>query len=244
VSFGHFVKRHSCFSPFYIDFAAGATFVPGTTDFLDDNGHGTHVAGIVAAMDNNYGCIGVAPNATLIPVKVTGSSGSAPISRIAAGIVYAAQQDVDIINVSIGGYLRKSGYLPYYTASDASKYINMYRKTLSYAHSKGAVVIHSAGNESLDMDHDGNIINLPTQAGSTGDIVVSATGPLGLQDFDRLTSYSNYGVSTIDVAAPGGDYMNYPYYGWYFDMVLSTSPTGWTFMSGTSQAVRPQHGCI
>ncbi len=219
-----------------IDFAAGATFVPGTTDFLDDNGHGTHVAGIVAAMDNSYGSIGVAPNATLIPVKVVGSSGSGSLSWIANGIIHAAQQDVDIINISIGSYLNKNGEPPYYTASDASLIINTFRKILSYCHSKGAVVIHSGGNESIDMDHDGTLINLPTQAGSTGDIVVSATGPIALQDFDRFASYSNYGVSTIDVAAPGGDFVNYPNPFWYFDMMVSTTPTGWSFMAGTSQA--------
>jgi subtilisin family serine protease len=226
-----------------IDFAAGATFVPGTTDFLDDEGHGTHVAGIVAAADNNWGTIGVAPYATLIPVKVLNNTGSGSISWIAAGIIHAANQNVDVINLSLGGAIKKSGYPPYYTARDAQYYIDLYRKALDYAKSKGALVVHSSGNDAHDMDHDGNIAILPVQAsGNDGGLGVSATGPLGLQDFDRLASYSNYGTSVIDVAAPGGDYAYYPNPGWHLDMMLSTAPSTtpgyyrWVFMAGTSMA--------
>jgi lantibiotic leader peptide-processing serine protease len=225
-----------------IDLASGATFVPGTTDFLDDEGHGTHVAGIVAAADNSWGTIGVAPYATLIPVKVLASNGSGNISWIAAGIIHAANQNVDIINLSLGGAIRKSGYLPYYTARDAQYFIGLYRKALDYAKSMGALVIHSSGNDAHDMDHDGNIAILPIQAGNANGIGVSATGPLGLQDFYRLASYSNYGVSTIDVAAPGGDHANYPNPGWHLDMILSTAPSTtpgyyrWVFSAGTSMA--------
>ncbi len=219
-----------------IDLPAGATFVPGTVSPNDDHGHGTHVAGIVAAMDNSYGTIGVAPNATIIPIKVLSASGSGNISWIAAGIIHAANQDVDIINLSLGGTLYKNGNPPYYTAADASYYVNLYRKALHYAHSKGALTVLSAGNDSHDLDHDGNLIKTPAQADNGKGLVVSATGPLGLQDFDRLASYSNYGVSSIDVAAPGGDFVNYPAPYWWYDMVLSTSPTGWSFMAGTSQA--------
>jgi subtilisin family serine protease len=221
-----------------IDFPAGATFVPGTPDFYDDNGHGTHVAGIVAAIDNDWGTIGVAPHAALIPVKVLNNSGSGHISWIVAGIVHAANQDVDVINLSFGGIISRNGNPPYYPARYATTYVNMYRKVLTYADSKGALVVHSAGNQTLDMDHDGNLITIPVQLGNANDIAVSATGPKDLQDFDHIASYSNYGVSTIDVAAPGGDYRNYPNPGWWYDMMLSTFPfpTGWGWMAGTSQA--------
>ncbi len=219
-----------------IDFDAGATFVPGTTDFLDDNGHGTHVAGIIAAMDNSMGVIGVAPDTTIIPVKVMNSFGSGSASWILNGILWAAEQDVDVINLSIGSYLSKNGIEGVYTAADASTITRLYRKFLKYAHSKGALIVHSAGNESIDMDHDGNQIVLPQQAGNADDIAVSATGPVGLQDFDRFASYSNYGTSTVDVAAPGGDFVNYPNPYWQYDMVLSTSIGGWVFAAGTSQA--------
>ncbi len=225
-----------------IDFAAGASFVIDAPDFLDDNGHGTHVAGIVAAIDNDWGIIGVAPNATLIPVKALSSTGSGNISWIAAGIVHAADRDADIINLSLGGTVNKSGYPPYYTAADAANYAKIYRKALIYANSKGAVIVHAAGGGSVDMDHDGNLLHLPAQVGNFNGLCVSATGPAGLQDFDHLAGYSNYGVSTIDVAAPGGDTRNYPNPYWWYDMMLSTAPSttpgyyNWRFMSGTSMA--------
>jgi subtilisin family serine protease len=228
-----------------IDFGAGATFVPGTPDFMDDHGHGTHVAGIVAAMDNDWGSIGVAPHATLIPVKVLASSGSGYISWIAAGIVHAANQDVDIINLSLGGELNKNGLPPYYSASDIQYFIDLYRKALNYAKSKGALCIHSVGNDIIDMDHDGNQIITPVQVMEANGIGVSATGPLGLQDFDRMAHYTNYGVSTVDVAAPGGDWANIPNPYWWYDMVFSTTinlpttPPGyyrWSWMAGTSMA--------
>ncbi len=218
-----------------VDFASSATFVPGTVDFIDDAGHGTHVAGIVAAADNDWGSIGVAPDATLIGVKVLNAEGSGNVSWIAAGIIHAANQDVDIINLSLGGYLKKSGNKPYYGANDVQNIINMYKKALHYARQKGALVITSAGNDTLDLAHIGNYVKVPGQL-SNG-VLVSATGPT-----DEIASYSNYGMGAITVSAPGGDFANAPNPGWYLDMILSTAPpttpgySSWAFMAGTSMA--------
>jgi subtilisin family serine protease len=217
-----------------IDLAAGASFVPGTHDFLDDHGHGTHVAGIIAAANNNWGTIGIAPNSTLIPVKVLAADGVGRISWFISGIIHAVNQDADIINLSLGYYLQKNGYLPYYTAEDASFLRKMIRKVINWAVSQGAFVVNSAGNAGLDLDHSGNIISIPTEEGNG--IVVSATGPDGLGNFDELASYSNYGTSAIWVAAPGGDFRNYPTSGWWNDMVLSTTIDGWMWSAGTSSA--------
>lgn len=219
-----------------VDFASSASFVDYTTDFLDDDGHGTHVAGIIAAADNNWGSIGIAPNATLVGVKVLTNEGWGYVSWIAAGIIHAADQDVDIINLSLGGYLWKNGNPPYYTASDAQKIIKMYRKALNYAASQGALVVHAAGNEGLDLDHMVNLISTPGEVSNGGALTVSATGPIGLADFDRLASYSNYGKSVIDVAAPGGDYTLYPADFWWYDMVFSTGIANWYWSAGTSMA--------
>jgi len=217
-----------------IDFASSATFVPGTTDFFDDAGHGSHVAGIVAAADNAFGTIGVAPNATLIGIKVLGSNGSGATSWIVAGIIHAANQDVDIINLSLGSTINKNGNMPDYNGHDVAGYIKMYRKALAYARSKGVLVISSAGNDAMDMDHNGNIVKLPAEAGNG--VTVSATGPISLQNYYRLASYSNYGTNAITVSAPGGDFVNYPNPYWHYDMILSTTPTGWSWMAGTSMA--------
>lgn len=224
-----------------LDFAASATFVPGTADFMDDHGHGSHVAGIVAAANNQWGVIGVAPNATIIGVKVLNSLGKGSVSWIVEGIRHATDQNVDIINLSLGGTLKKSGNPPDYTAKDAAAIVNMYRKAIHYASSKGILVVCSAGNDSADLDHNGNLIKTPAEAGNG--VTVSATGPQGLQNFDTPSSYTNYGNSAITVAAPGGDFRNYPNPGWAYDMVLSTglrvpgtNSYRFTFMAGTSQA--------
>ena len=217
-----------------IELPSSATFVPFTDSCMDDNGHGTHVAGIVAAEDNGWGCIGVAPDATLICVKVLDSNGSGNYSWVVTGIIHAIHRQADVINLSLGSTLKKNGFLPYYTASDASRLINMIKKVINWASSQGCLVVCSAGGDEMDLDHNKNLVVVPAEVG-TG-IAISATGPIGLSDFDRPASYTNYGQSSIWVAAPGGDSQLYPNPGWYYDMVFSTFIGGWTWMSGTSMA--------
>ena len=216
-----------------IDFAASTTFVPGTTDFFDDNGHGTHVSGIIAAADDDWGSIGVAPNATLIGVKVLDASGSGSFSQIVDGIYHAVDQNADIINMSLGGSLKLFGDPPYYTAQDAFELLFMVGKAIFHAKANGCLVVCSAGNDADDMDHNGDLIYLPVEAGG---LAVSATGPYLLADFDRPASYTNYGKWAIDVAAPGGDYAAYPDPNYHLDMVFSTYPGGWAWLAGTSMA--------
>ena len=80
------------------------SFVDGTNSGNDDEGHGTHVAGIAAAKDNNEGVVGIAPGARLWAVKVLNSTGSGPISTIIAGIDYVTQRanEIDVANLSFG----------------------------------------------------------------------------------------------------------------------------------------------
>ncbi len=92
------------------------SFVPGE-DWQVQPGfyfnHGTHVAGTIAAADNQRGVIGVAPNAEIVAVKVLSEfTGSGAFSWINAGIVYAALIDADVINMSLGATLNKNGFLP------------------------------------------------------------------------------------------------------------------------------------
>jgi subtilisin family serine protease len=217
-----------------IDFESGASFVPGVADFLDDEGHGTHVAGIIAATDDGWGVKGIAPHATLIPIKVLSRDGTGSISWLADGIIHAVKQRADIINLSLGTYLKRSGYPPYYTANQATLIRKMIRNVVNWATSQGVLVVNSAGNASVDFDHSSDIISIPTEEGNG--IVVSATGPVGFEYFDTAASYTNYGSSVILLSAPGGDFRYYPEDGWWNDMILSTSINGWMWAAGTSMS--------
>jgi subtilisin family serine protease len=215
-----------------IDFASSTSTVPGVSDFIDVDGHGTHVAGIIAA-NGTLRAKGIAPQATLIAIK-SAEGGGGYMSWIIAGINHAVAVDADIINVSIGSLLPKNGYKPYYTARDVAVVRRMYTKTITRAMAEGSLMVFSAGNDGLNLDHAWNLIHVPAECGNG--LAISATGPIGLQNFDRLASYSNSGNSAVWTAAPGGDTAYYPAYGWWYDMVYSTYIGGWAWMSGTSQA--------
>jgi len=218
-----------------IDFAASASFVPGVVAPIDYNGRGTHLAGIIAAADNDWGCIGVAPNAALIVIKILNDQGNGQYSWFVNGVVHAVNKDADVINLSLGSYIKKNGNLPYYTARDASHLIKMIKKVLHWATSQGCLVVVPAGGGEINLDHNEDFIMLPGEA--VNGIVVSATGPICQQNFDNPASYTNYGQSVIRVAAPGGDSLCYPQPNWHLDMVYSTYIyDGFAWMSGTSMA--------
>ncbi|MBN1858611.1 S8 family serine peptidase [Candidatus Bipolaricaulota bacterium] len=224
-----------------VDVGSSVSMVPWDATLDPVHWHGTHVAGIVAAADNEYGVIGVAPNAEIISVKVFGADPDNPDEIVGyfdwtlAGILHAVDAGADIINMSLGGYVAH-WEVP---ANEANAFINLVRKAVNYAYQHGVVVVCSAGNDAWDGLGDSGILHVPSDIGNG--ICVSATGPVGWwydpnTDLDLLASYSNYGPQ-VDFAAPGGDAQLYgidP--NWYYDMVLSCSPGGFTFASGTSQA--------
>ncbi|MCB2204997.1 S8 family serine peptidase [bacterium] len=220
------------------DLAACRNFSPSNpgnpADWQDRHFHGTHVAGTIST--NNIGVAGVAPDVTLVAVKVLGDDGSAPFANILQGIMYAVDEaDVDIINMSLGGFGPKAQF---------GRFISMIYKAVNYANSHGVLVVCSAGNESMDMDHNGNWVVVPAEAGAG--MVVSATGPLGQMDFDQPSCYTNYGNSAISVAAPGGNFdCATPAWLDYHDGVVSClapyvapgNGTNWyTWAAGTSMA--------
>lgn len=159
-----------------VDQTRGVSFVSGVTSPNDDNGHGTHVAGTIAAIDNTVGVIGVAAGATVVPVKVLDSTGSGTFSGVLAGINYILEkgQPGDVANMSLGG-----GISP--TIDDAVL-------------AASAVVKFSiaAGNES-----DNAINHSPARANGPNIYTVSA-----MSSGDSLASFSNYGTP-VDYAAPG-----------------------------------------
>lgn len=83
--------------------AGGVSFVESSKGYIDDNGHGTHVAGTIAALDNRIGVIGMAPKVELYAIKVLGADGSGSYSQVVQGIEWAIANKMDIINLSFGG---------------------------------------------------------------------------------------------------------------------------------------------
>ena len=189
------------------------TWGAGTPLFADLHYHGTHVAATIAS--NAYIYAGVASGLTLVSLKVctpgtaaTGFRGGCPNSSILNAILYAADNGIPVINMSLGGSFQRRD------ASAAGGFGPSFLATLNqvfqYAHRKGTTIVVSAGNSAIDMDHDGN--GYKSFCSTANVICVSATGPTAAAgvtgpwtNVDALASYSNYGRSAISVAAPGGN---------------------------------------
>ena len=157
-----------------VDDVHGADFFNGDGDPMDDHSHGTHVAGIAAAVGNNgVGIAGMAWSARLMAVKFLGASGTGDTGNGILSIYYAVDNGADILNNSWGG-------------SGASQAL---QDAIDYARANGVVVIGAAGNFNTD--------SLYRPGGLPGVIGVSST------DHDDLkSSFSNFGPY-VDVAAPG-----------------------------------------
>lgn len=169
----------------YIDDVNGWNFVDNNNDTSDQNGHGTHVAGTIAAVGNNgLGVIGVAPSARILPLKGLNAEGQGGSFGLYQAMIYAADNGAKVINNSWGGF----GYS--YLGLDAS----------SYATNKGVVVVVAAGNSSMDASQF-NPANLPEV------ITVAASGPNDLPALSNGNTFSNTGTK-IDIAAPGQEILS------------------------------------
>jgi subtilisin family serine protease len=162
------------------------------TDF---NAHGTFTSAI--ASSNGIGTASVAPDATILTVKVLNCVGSGSFNDIIAGIEYAAAQGVDVINMSLGALLPKSN-------PNTKTLVIAVQRAILKAVAKGVIVVAAAGNEAVNLDV-ADVIAVPAQL--LGVVSVSATAPVNQQNFDAFASYSNFGRLGVDVAAPGGDFV-------------------------------------
>lgn len=191
-------------------------------DVQDRNGHGTHVAGSIAG---NGAMLGVAPDAGFRAYRVFGADGGAQSAWIMDAIITAANDGVNVINMSLGGIYSK-GQVYYHNpetgererlGSDIAEYV-AYKRAAKYAESQGALIVSSAGNDGIDAKSPKTVTELANEkygelgyefqgasvyapADISNVVTVSATGPQ-----DELSVYSTYGNGYVDVAAPGGNY--------------------------------------
>jgi subtilisin family serine protease len=153
---------------------AGYNFIANNDTPQDDNGHGTGVAGICAAMtDNGTGIAGVSWGASIMPVKVLDASGNGSFTNAAQGIIWAADHGAQVINLSLGGYTSSS----------------LLEDAINYALQKGVVVVAASGNGGIDM------ITYPARY--EGVIAVGS-----VDQNSQRSAFSNYGPE-LDVVAPG-----------------------------------------
>ncbi|NBI27920.1 peptidase S8 [Chengkuizengella sp. YPA3-1-1] len=154
----------------------GYDFIDNDNDPSDEHGHGTHVAGVVGAITNNgIGVAGVAPNVTIMSVRVLNAIGAGTNQGVADGITYAADNGADVINLSLGSTS------PSAAVEDA----------VNYAWNQGVVVVAAAGGSGSSSP------NYPAYYKNS--LAVAAT-----DSNDAKASFSTYG-SWVDVAAPGVD---------------------------------------
>lgn len=195
-------------------FVSGYDFVNNDSHPNDDSGHGTHVAGTIAqSTGNGTGVAGVAPKASIMPLKVLDARGSGTYADMAEAVRYAADNGADVINLSLGGYSPAS-YL---------------QEAVRYAHNKGVTIVAAAGNSGWRG------VAYPA---AYDEYVIA----VGATRFDEARArYSNYGAQ-LDFVAPGGDTgvdQNGDGYGdGILQQTFSRSPSdfGYYFYSGTSMA--------
>lgn len=164
----------------------GKNFVNKKESPIDSQGHGSHIAGIICASDNNVGIVGVAPKSKVMPVKVLDNNGSGKPKDVADGILWATDQKVDFITMSLGS--------PYP--------IPEVHKAIQYAESKGVVVWCAAGNA-------GKTHNIFYPAAYSETIGIGAID----ENFDRA-NFSCTGPD-LDFLAPGVKILSTVPKNWY-----------------------------
>ncbi|MBV9108943.1 MAG: S8 family serine peptidase, partial [Gemmatimonadetes bacterium] len=175
------------------DNAITSTYFPSRNPISDYNGHGTNVATQVSS--NGIALAGVTSRTRLIGVKVLARDGRGSLGAILAGVTWAADHGANVANMSLGGAFAKAGN---------GRFVGLINRTFNYANRKGMLIVVAAGNDSEDLDHNGNQLN--TYCNLSHVVCVSSVGPATVSGDPNTSSYfTNYGRSAITVAAPGGN---------------------------------------
>ncbi len=187
--------------------------VPGAVAANDDNGHGTHTAGTIAAAKNGIGIVGVAPNVKIAGIKAGNAAGFFFPEAVVCAFMWAGSHHINVTNNS---YFADPWLFNCRNDAEQRAIWNAERRAISYAISKGVVVVAAAGNQADDLAHPTQDATSPDDTNPVlrqihndcavipvevpGVIGVAADGNLQLKSF-----YSSYGVGSVQVTAPGGD---------------------------------------
>ena len=187
--------------------------VPGKVAANDDNGHGTHTAGTIAAASNGIGIVGVAPNVKIAAIKAGNADGFFFPEAVICAFMWVGDHKIPVTNNS---YFADPWLFNCKNDPDQRAIWMAERRAIAYAQRNGDLVVAAMGNQADDLAHPTqdatspddttpvlrDITNacavVPTEV--PGVVGVSATGPKGFKSF-----YSSYGIGVTDVAAPGGD---------------------------------------
>lgn len=234
------------------------------TRWQDYNGHGTHVGGTIGAPINNTGVIGIAPETTLVALKVCTAVGFCFTQEVVDALIEAGNLGVDVANMS---FFADPFLFNCHGSKEEQAIVKAISRAAQYATNRGVVLVAAAGNDVIDLDHPADDADYTQPGQTTGNncvvlpqelpnvATISAIGPQRI-----LASYSNWSNSKVDVTAPGGDAGQSP--GTTFGRILSawsstgdplgfppsrrveqcTGPGGtppcfyWAWISGTSMA--------
>jgi subtilisin family serine protease len=211
---------------------------------VDGTGHGTHLAGTIAAAANGFGVSGVAPNVTLVSLRAAQDSGFYFLQPTVDALTYAGDAGIDVVNMSfyIDPWLYNCTANPADSPAEQAEQrtvIEATKRALNYAHRKGVTMVVALGNQHSDLaapQPDATSPDFPSNSTHprTVDNATCLTLPLegphtigvaGFGPSQAKGDYSNYGVERISVSAPGGfkrDYFGTPWYDSRDNEILST----------------------
>ena len=161
--------------------ADGANMTNSSTPPIDDNGHGTHVAGIIAGQGKDGGVFGVAPQVTIIPVKVLNADGSGNLSDVVSGIYWAMTHGARVINMSLGAP----------TSATALE------QAVHKAYQAGVVIVAASGNDGENASRSGGASTVDYPGAYPWVIAVAAS-----DRSDHIAPFSSFGPA-VDITAPG-----------------------------------------
>jgi len=183
----------------------------GTPDpCVDNQFHGTHVAGTIAAQANGIGIVGVAPNVTLVPVKVCDTTGYCYVSAVVDGITYAGDQKLDVINMSFfvdDNTFQTSTEFKCMSDPQQRTFRKSVERAIQYARNQGVTPVAALGNEDQDLAHpvDENGQAIENECRVVPAETPGVVGTMALGPQKEKAGYSNYGSGATDVGAPGGN---------------------------------------